>query len=72
MKATSTITTALSLTIAFLAFASPASAQSADSKKLSKADDTAVRKVVTDFEKSWNTHDMKFTVAVSGGRGVRQ
>lgn len=26
---------------------------------LSKADDVAVRKLVTDFETSWNTHDMK-------------
>jgi uncharacterized protein (TIGR02246 family) len=42
------------VTAAFLTAARPAGAAT-----LSKEDDAGVRKVAADFEKSWNTHDMK-------------
>jgi ketosteroid isomerase-like protein len=55
MKTFNTIAAALVVTAAFLTSAPPAVAAT-----LSKEDDAAVRKIVTDFEKSWNTHDIKF------------
>lgn len=54
MKTINAIGAALLVTALFLTPAPRAVAAT-----LSKEDDAGIRKIVTDFEKSWNTHDMK-------------
>jgi uncharacterized protein (TIGR02246 family) len=63
----SIFTTSLLVTATFLTLAPPAFAQTAKpdaqpevvTATLSKADDEGIRKSVMDYEKAWNTHNMK-------------
>ena len=64
---TTIIAAAMLMTATFLVLAPPAVAQTpkpkaqpqAANSSLSKADDEGIRMTVMDYEKAWNTHDMK-------------